>query len=271
VVALNVYDSLFLIALALSLACTIYLAKHYVRTRNTVTLLLVVFFAMFSLTWLGYWLISTWVLNFDIVTYILYVSLIDFGVILLIGLVMIRLKELYLLPVSVLLIAYFHEYSLSLNRDLSVNIVQFLSYANYGRLAGDPWYILLSNLSAGSLVPPPYNEILDLLFNPVSIMIPRIDVTIISIYLFIISAPTFILFYVIAWRNRSGRSLGFAVGLTVLNLNFVSGLNEEVLAITTLIATVFFALGIFGIFDRIVKTKPQETEEAAAKSESDQH
>jgi len=263
-VALNPYDLLLLVTSAVSLACTIYLARHYVRTRNAVTLLLVVFFAMFSLTWLGYFLITTWVLNFDIVTYILYVSLVDFGVILLIGLVMIKLKELYLLPASILLIAYFYDYNLSVARDQIIASIELLSYVNYGRFIGNPLFMILDKLSAGSLVPPPYVEFFGLLFSPLSIIIPRIDITTIGIFLFIISAPTIILFYYIAWKNRSGRSLGFAVGLTILNLNLFTGLSEEIIATTTLIATVFFALGIFAIFDRILKTKPQETKEVAA-------
>ncbi|WXG39583.1 MAG: hypothetical protein WED07_01905 [Candidatus Freyarchaeum deiterrae] len=261
---MNLNDLLLVASSALSLACTIYLARHYIRTRNKITLLLFVFFAMFSLTWLGYLLISNGVFEFDIVTYILYVSLVDFGVILLIGLAMIKLRELFLLPASILLIAYFHEYALSASRDQLINSIQFLLYINYGQVLGNPLYIVIGDIMNG---PPQvlYSEILDLLFNPLSVIIPRIDLTIISIYLLVISAPTIVLFYYLSWKNRSGRSLGFAIGLTVLNLNLFFGLSEDIIAITTVVATVFFALGIFGIFDRIAKTGSQETKKVVTK------
>jgi hypothetical protein len=253
-----VYELLFPIASALSLACVIYLARHYIRARKVVTLLLVVFFAMFSLTWIGYFLIATGVFQFDIVTYILYVSLVDFGVILLIGLVMIKLKELYLLPPSIILIAYFHEFALSTNRDQTIGIIQFLSYLNFRQLIGYPPYVILNSLFDFSFLEP-YNRIFDALFSPLSILIPRIDIMIVSIYLFVFSAPTIILFYYLAWKNRSGRSLGFALGLSVLNLNLIFGIGEDVIALTTLVGTFFFALGILGIFDRIAKTGYSET------------
>lgn len=253
---MNVYDLLFLIAFALSLTCMIYLARHYVRKRNAVTLLLVVLFAMFSLTYIGYLLITTGISKFDVVTYLFYVSLVDFGVILLIGLVMIKLKELYLLPASIVLIAYFHESILSSNRDLLVRSVQFLSYFNYGQLIGDPWYVILSDQFPG-LFPIQYAEIFGMLFKPLfmSSSFTPTDINIIGIYFLMISAPTIILFYYLAWKNRSGRSLGFAIGLTVLNLNLVTGVIVEIMTITSFVASIFFALGIFGVFDRIGKTK----------------
>jgi hypothetical protein len=233
--------------------------------RIAVTLLLAVFLAMFSLTWIGYLLITNGVLQFDIVTYMLYVSLVDFGIILLIGLAMIKLKELYLLPAFIVIIAYFSEYSLSSNRDLEISGIQIFSYLNYGHVIGNPLAVFLGFISATPTQIFSYEEIWDLLFDPLRVVIPRIDITVISIYLLIISAPTIVLFYYIALKNRSGRSLGFATGLIVLNLTLIFGMNEDIVAITTLVATVFFSLGIFGIFDRIAKTKPSETEAVAAK------
>jgi hypothetical protein len=222
---------------------------------------------MFSLTWLGYFLIATGVFQFDIVTYILYVSLVDFGVILLIGLVMVRFKELYLLPVSILLIAYFHEYALSASRDRIIGSIQFISYANFGHMIGEPSYIILNSIFDFSFLSP-YNTIFDALFSPLSILVPRVDIFIVSVYLFIISTPTIILFYYIAWKNRSGRSLGFAIGLTTLNFNLIFGINEDAIALTTLIATIFFTLGVLGIIDKIAKIKHQKSPATIVKDEN---
>ncbi|WXG39584.1 MAG: hypothetical protein WED07_01910 [Candidatus Freyarchaeum deiterrae] len=268
-VALNVYDLLFLMAFALSLACMIYLARHYVRNRNSITLLLTVFFAMFSLTYIGYLLITTGIIQFDLVTYLLYVSLVDFGVILLIGLAMIKLREAYLLPASIILIGYFHESILSSSRDLLVRIIQFFSYYNYGQLIGNPLYMILSDQFFG-LFPIQYAEIFDMLFKPLfePTSFTPADINIIGIYLLIISAPTIILFYYLAWKNRSGRSLGFALGITVLNFNLITGVVVEIMTITSLVSMVFIALGIFGIFDRIAKTGSRETQAVAAKNKS---
>lgn len=261
------YDLLLLATSALSLACTIYLVRHYHMKRHIVTLLLVVFFSMFSLTWLGYFLMAAWILNYDMTTYVLYVSLVDFGVILLIGLVMVRFEEIYLLPASILIIAYLFDYNLSSARDQLIAGIEFVSYIIYGGFLGDPLYMILDKLSLGSLVPPQYIEIFGLIFSPLSIIIPRIDITVIGIFLLILSAPTIILFYYLAWKNRSGRSLGFAVGLTIMNLNLFTGLNKNIIAVTTLVATFFFALGVLGIFDRFTKTRLPETQSVTAKNE----
>lgn len=264
---MNLYQLLFPLASILSLACMIYLARHYFKVRNIITLLLVVFFVMFSLTWIIYFLIATGVFQFDIVTYILYVLLVDFGVILLIGLFMVRFKELYLLPASILLIAYFHEYALSASRDRVIGSIQFISYATQGHLIGEPSYVILNSMFDFSFIAP-YNTLFDAFFSPLSILVPRIDIFIVSLYLFIISTPTIILFYYIAWKNRSGRSLGFALGLTVLNFNLIFGINESILSVITLMATVLFILGIFGIFDRIIKMGIQEPSSITPKGES---
>ena len=69
----------------------------------------------------------------------------------------------------------------------------------------------------------------------------------------LISAPTILLFYYIAWKNRSGRSLGFALGLTILMVNmFYQRVSPEIQAVVTLVGTIIFALGIFGMLDRLM-------------------
>jgi hypothetical protein len=232
----------------------VYLAKHFAERRQIVTLLLVIFFGMFSATYIVYYLILVDVFQLDITSYILFTSLLYFAVILLVGLVMLKLRELYLLPELIATIAVIHYYILDTANTLTANILQFLSLIFTGQFIGQVWFLIPDRTYDPSFLQNlPYFETIKPFLNPLSVIIPDVPIIAMGIYIMIISAPTVILFYYIAWKNRSGRSLGFALGLTLLELNMIYWIPVETHATITITATIIFALGIFGIIDTIIK------------------
>ena len=86
---------------------------------------------------------------------------------------------------------------------------------------------------------------------------------VLAIYLAAIVFPTTILFYILAWKNRSGRSLGFSLGLTtnilVGFLTLTSNAPREFADVLMLVSGLFFALGIFGVFDKLMKREQKKS------------
>nr|MDO8081390.1 hypothetical protein [Candidatus Freyarchaeota archaeon] len=234
--------------------CMVYLAKHFAKRKQVVTLLLVIFFAMFAATYVVYYLILIDVLQINITTYVLFTALLYFAVILLVGLVMLKIRELYLLPELIATIAIIHYNVLDTANMLTGDSLQLLSYYFTGQFIGQSWFLIPDRtFNPGFLQNLPYFETIKPFLNPLSVIIPDVPIVAMGIYIMIISAPTIILFYYIAWKNRSGRSLGFALGLTLLEVNMAYWIPVEIHAIITVIATIVFALGIFGIIDSVIK------------------
>lgn len=259
---MDLYSLLVLSSSVLPAACMVYLAKHFAERKQTATLLLVIFFAIFAATYVVYYLILVNVLLIDHTTYVLFTALLYFAVILLVGLVMLKIRELYLLPELISAIAIINYNISDSANTLTSNLLQYFSYASTGQFIGQIWFLIPDATYNPSFLQnlPYYGTILPLL-NPLSVVIPDVPETTMGIYLIIISAPTIILFYYLAWKNRSGRSLGFALGLTLLEFNMAFWIAVYIRAVITIIATVIFALGIFGIIDRIAKKEdPPKTE-----------
>lgn len=127
-----------------------------------------------------------------------------------------------------------------------------------------------------NFLPPSQQSImiLNLLFDPLAIILPDTSVSIMSLYLSVMVIPTTVLFYALAWKSRSGKSLGFALGLTSY---IILGILVSVEAIwlrsladtvLTFIGLTFFALGILGFLDKLMKGK--ETEKAGEKEQRKQ-
>ncbi|MEM3586734.1 MAG: hypothetical protein QXO71_05355 [Candidatus Jordarchaeaceae archaeon] len=248
------YSLLVLLSSVLPAACMLRLAKHFIERKQIVTLLLVIFFGMFSATYIVYYLILIDVFQLDVTSYLLFTSLIYFAVILLVGLVMLKLRELYLLPELIVTIAAIHYNILDSSNTSLANMLHFISYTLTGHLIGQEWFLIPSRTYDPSFLQNfPYFENIKPFLNPLSIIIPDIPILAMGIYITLLSAPTIILFYYIAWKNKSGRSLGFALGLTILEINMAYWLPVETHALITITATAIFTLGIFGILNKIIE------------------
>lgn len=262
------YEFLVLSCSVLPAVCAIYLAKHFAEKKQIVTLLLTIYFAMFSATYIVYLLILADFLQIHPYVYIIFTALIDFAVVLLIGIVMLEIRELYLLPPFIATLAAIHYFILDLTRTDIYLGIQYLSYISTGQFIGQTWYVFLEKFDPSLLKTLPYFLSIESFIDPLNVIYPPTHIIVMGIYIMIISALTILLFYFIAWKNRSGRSLGFAVGLTILMLNmFYQRIPPEVQALTTIVGTIFFAPGIFGMLDKII-VKIEESTRATLRQSS---
>lgn len=263
------YESLVLTCAIPPAVCAAYLAKRFFERRQIVTLLIIIYFAMFSATWIGYYLILTDLFQVHPYVYIVFTSLIDFSVVLLVGLVMMEIRELYLLPPFVATLAAFHYSILDYTRTEVYLGIQYLSLVTTGQLIGQSWYVILEKFDPSLLRNLPYFLNIELFLDPLNVIYPPTHIIVMGIYIMLISAPTILLFYYIAWKNRSGRSLGFALGLTVLMVNmFYQRVSPEIQAIVTLAGTIIFALGIFGVLDKLIPKIEEITKPTLKQSRS---
>jgi hypothetical protein len=262
----GVYEPLtYLVISVIFVVCAVYLVRHYLKVRENITLLFVAFFAVVPFFTTYCFLIITDVINFDLIIAVIYMFLVSVTILAIIGLVMLGVKQLYTLPLFVLAIAFFHYTVLASNHTQAVNSAQIFSLVFTKQFIGNPWYIALKDMFPNFL-PPSLQSIMivNLLFDPLAIMLPNTSVNIISLYLSVIVIPTAVLFYLLAWKNRSGRSLGFALGLTsyiilgILVSLEVIWLRSIADTVLTFIGLAFFALGILGLLDKLMKRKEHQ-------------
>jgi len=259
----GLYEPLTYLALSVIFAvCAAYLIRHYFKARQNITLLFVAFFAVVPFFTIGCFVIVTDVINFDLVIAIVYMFLVSVTILAVIGLAMLGVKQLYALPLFVAAIAFFHYTILMSNHTQAVNLTQIFSLFFTKQFIGNPWYIALKAMFPNFLPPGQQSIIiLNLLFDPLAIILPDTSLNIVSLYLSVIVIPTAVLFYVLAWKGRSGKSLGFALGLTSyiilgimvsVELIWLRSLADTVL---TFIGLAFFALGVLGLLDKLMKRK----------------
>ncbi|WXG39926.1 MAG: hypothetical protein WED07_03725 [Candidatus Freyarchaeum deiterrae] len=254
--------------------CTAYLIRHYFENREKLTWLFIAYFAVISACFFVSSLIVMDVLNFSLGLAIGYTFLIGSAITATIGIVMLGAKQLYTLPLFVVIVAFFHSTLLESNYVQLINSIQTFSYLSTMQFIGSPLYIALQIMfpNFAPLGQQLGTTLLNLQLNPLSVLIPNTASLIIVPYNSAIAIPTIILFYYLAWTNRSGKSLGFAFGLTT---NLILGLMVSVLIIGVrsidvmvlyLIGAVFYASGIFGVFDRLMKKKETPTRNATVRN-----
>lgn len=268
-VTLSLYASLLLAISSISAVCTVYLANHFRKNRQKITLLLTTFFAGFSLFYFGYYLDIITVMPIGNVMVMPFFALTVFGILLLIAIVMMEVRELYLLPPFIVAVALIHIYVVNSARTIIIGILQYVSYVVTGSLVGESWIIVLKEVSPVfmSLInSDPNLGILAKMLDPLSVIIPQVYVTVLAFYLLVISIPAIIIFLFLAWKNISGRSLGFALGIIAVDISSLLGTNQMTHAIIMVAATLLFALGIFGVLDKLIPKK-EKNQESSVKAE----
>ncbi len=255
--SIGIYEPLtFVIIAVLNVVCSVYLVRRYLEKREKITWLFIAFFAILSVFFFVNFLIGVDILYFDLREMLLYTYLIGATIVAVIGLVMLGVKQIYALPPLVTILAFFHQSVLDSNLTVMMNFIQAFSYYSTGQFIGATWFITLKAMFPNLVVQGlQASTVLNLLFDPLAIF----QRTIIGIYLAVIVVPTTVLFFILAWKNRSGRSLGFALGLaTNIIVGFMSAATTAVVSrgfvnVLTLTAAIFFVLGIVGVFDKLMK------------------
>ncbi len=190
-------------------------------------------------------------------------ALVTMGLVATIGVVLLGFKQVYLLPAIIVLVAPFQYVSGSATYRLTMFLVRTYMYMSG---MGNPWFIALKATS--ELLSPNQQSaiVVNLLLDPAEILLTNMPLITLSMYESAIGIPTRILFYYLAWANKSGMSLGFALYLTTLIIwgFLVSSLIIESRSLVSLVITfisfIFLALGVFGFLDRTMpKKKHSET------------
>nr|MDO8062615.1 hypothetical protein [Candidatus Freyrarchaeum guaymaensis] len=257
----GIYEPIMYLVFAAVLgSCTAKLAKRYMETREKLTLLFITYFAFMTIIPLVDFLILMDVITLNILYATAFLALIVVCFVAVIGIVLLGIKELYLLPLVLAVAGLFHYAIANINYTITLTITQI---ALYTAGMGNPWYIAIKaafpNLfTAGQTI----TGIMNRLFDPAREILGNSPLVTLAIYESVVEVPTAIVFYYLAWANKSGRSLGFALYLTTLTIwgilvsTIVETRSPMSLAIT-LVSFIFLALGIFGVLDRLIKKEKE--------------
>ncbi|MEM3587463.1 MAG: hypothetical protein QXO71_09100 [Candidatus Jordarchaeaceae archaeon] len=253
--SIGVFEQLtFLTIAVIHVVCAVYLFRRYLQNRENLTLIFVTFFAVMPAFWIVNFLTAIGILNFSVTVTLEYTYLIGTAILAFIGLVLLGVKQLYSIPLLLTILAYVQQTQMDSKMSTMTNLLHVIYLYFTGRFISDPWFVALKILFPNFLMPgQQISTILNFFYDPLA----QPPTIMLGIYLALIVFPTTFLFYILAWKNRSGRSLGFALGLTIFILvGFMTASSttvpRDLYNILTLIASGFFALGILGVLDKII-------------------
>lgn len=258
----GIYEPILYVLHAIVLgSCTVQLTRRYVETREKLTLLFVTYFVFMTLISIISVLLLMDIVTLDLLQTMALLALITTGLVATIGVVLLGFKQIYLLPAIVVLVALFQYASGSATYNLTMLLVRTYMYMSG---MGNPWFIALKSAFPNFLSPNQQSAVMvNLFLDPAEVILMNIPLITLSMYESAIGIPTTILFYYLAWSNKSGRSLGFALYLTILIIwgFLVSSLIIEtrslVSLIITLVSFIFLALGVFGVLDKVMPKEGQ--------------
>lgn len=253
----GIYEPILYVLHAMVLgSCVVQLTRRYMEAREKLTLLFVVYFVFMTLMAITNFLLVIDVLALDLLQTIALLALVTTGLVATIGVVLLGFKQIYLLPAIIVLVALFQYASGSATYNLTMLLVRTYMYM-LG--VGNLWFITLKTAFPNFLSPNQQSAIVvNLLLDPAEVLLTNTPLITLSMYESAIEIPTMILFYYLAWANKSGRSLGFALYLTTLTIwgFLVSSLIIESRSLVslgiTLVSFIFLALGIFGFLDKVM-------------------
>ncbi|MBS7287721.1 MAG: hypothetical protein KIH01_02965 [Candidatus Freyarchaeota archaeon] len=252
----GVYEPIMYVLHAIVLgSCAVQLARRYMGTREKLTLLFVAYFAFMKLIALTDLLIVIDVATLNLLQTMALLALITMGLVATIGVVLLGLKQIYLLP-AIVVIAMLYQYILT-NTTYTTTLLLVRAYLyTYG--IGSHWFMTLKTISPNILSEDQQiATIANMFLDPAEVMLTNTPLATLAMYESAIGIPTTILFYYLAWANKSGKSLGFALYLTtLLAWGFLVATVMETRSFIslsiTLLAFIFLALGVFGILDKII-------------------
>ncbi|MEM2145731.1 MAG: hypothetical protein QW279_10240 [Candidatus Jordarchaeaceae archaeon] len=254
--SIGAFEQITFLTIAITHAiCAVYLFRRYLINRENLTLLFVSFFGVMPVFWFVNFLVAAGILDLNLTVTLEYTYLIGATFLAVIGLVLLGIKHIYALPPLLVILAYIQQTQMDSRISETTNLIQVIFLYFTGHFLGDPWFISLKIVYPNLfLTGQQIVTILNYLYDPLA----RSPIMILGIYLPLIIFPTTILFYILAWKNRSGRSLGFALGLTtfiligILTASLTSA-PRDLYNVLTLVASAFFILGILGVLDKIIK------------------
>jgi hypothetical protein len=238
---MDIISVLRVVTIALVAAIIVYLGNVYVEKREKVTLVLLAFFLVYMLERIYAFLgelnliITSWVTEINIGMVLSVTALA-------IPIALMKLRELYVFPpvVGTALVAV--NMVSSYSRDLIVYLFNIIFYLKGYNI----WYPLIDVLNRAYL----QNSYFALFANPVdALLIPDQSYIYLLMSGILLALPAFIMFSILVWREKSGKALGFLIGLIIISAGAAFSANQPYIPFE-LIGISIIALGIFGLIDK---------------------
>ncbi len=245
---MDLFIALRVVIIAVVVVISAYLVNVYTKQREKTTLVLLAFFLVYLLervyAVLGepHIIITNWVVEISI-------GMILSATALSIPIAMMRLRDFYIFPplVGIALVAV--NTISSYYRDLVVQLFNVIYYL----MGFDIWYPTLGLINSMYV----QNDYIALLANPVDILlIPDLSYTYLLISGILLAIPAFMLFAILAWREKSGKALSFLIGLIIISAGAAYSANQGYIPFE-LMGICIIAAGIFGLIDKYVYKKTE--------------
>lgn len=229
-------------------AIIVYLFNVYVKQREKVTLVLLAFFSVYMLERVYAFLeefnliITSWVTEISM-------GMILSATALAIPIAVMKLRELYVFPpvVGIALVAV--NVVSSYSRELIVYLFNIIFYLTGFNL----WYPYIDLINRVYL----HNSYIALFANPVNVLlIPDQSYSYLLISGVLLAVPAFIMFIILTWREKSGKALGFLLGLIIISVGAAFSADQPYIPFE-LIGISIVGLGIFGLIDKYLFKKTE--------------
>ncbi len=249
---IGIFISLVILVFAVLIIIIVYLVRVYWKQREKATLTLIAFFLIYGIE-RGYAafgeprvITTQWFIEINL-------GMILAAAALLIPIVLMKIRELYIFPplVGAALVAV--NTISSFYRTTIVNLVNCIFYLSGYNL----WKPVLDWINIIYL----RNNYVSVLANPVStLLIPDLSYYYLIVSGIILALPALILFTIIAWREKSGKALGFVLGLIIIFIGgALSGGHALVYIVFEATGISILGLAITGLIDKYLLHKRTET------------
>ncbi|MBS7251605.1 MAG: hypothetical protein KIH08_13605 [Candidatus Freyarchaeota archaeon] len=247
---IGIFMSLVIVVFAVLITTIGYLVRVYWKQREKATLTLIAFFLIYGIE-RGYAglgeprIITTqWFIEINL-------GMILASAALLIPIVLLKIREFYTFPplvgaalVAINTISSFH-------RTTIVNLVNYIFYLSGYNL----WKPILEGINTLYF----RNNYIAAFANPVnSLLIPDTSYFYLIVSGILLALPALILFTIIAWRQKSGKALGFVLGLIIIFIGgALSGGHALVYIVFEVTGISILGAGITGLIDKYILKKPK--------------
>ncbi|MEX2722420.1 MAG: hypothetical protein Q6367_000885 [Candidatus Freyarchaeota archaeon] len=235
-----------LLIIVILVAIIAYLAHVFIKKREISTLVLLAFFLVYcservyAVLGDSHLIINDWVLEISL-------GMILSTTALMIPIVMLRFRDFYIFPplVGIALIAV--NAVSSYYRNLVVYLFNIIFYL----MGFNIWYPVVDLINTLYI----QNDYIAMLANPVnSLLIPDPSYVYLLVSGGLLAAPSFILFAILAWREKSGKALGFLIGLLIILSGAAISTDVGYLPFE-IVGIGIVAAGIFGLIDKYLYKK----------------
>lgn len=246
----KLFISLVIVVFAVLIIIIGYLVRIYWKQREITTLTLLAFFLVYGIerAYAGLGepriIICQWFIEINL-------GMILAASVLLIPIVLMKIRELYTFPLLVGTALVAVNTISSFYRTTIVNLVNYIFYLSGYNI----WKPILDWINILYL----RNNYISAFANPVSaLLIPDLSYFYLLVSGILLALPALILFTIIAWREKSGKALGFVLGLIIIFIGGALSVGNALIYIVFEVTGIsILGAGITGLIDKYVLKKPK--------------